>query len=59
MENKQCSKCGEEFLCGALAKHCWCKNYTLSKNTLKKLQLEYKDCLCPECLKKMDSANLN
>jgi hypothetical protein len=48
-KTKNCSKCGKSFQC-LHNKDCWCMDYEISPENLKKLQKTYKDCLCPECL---------
>lgn len=45
---KSCEKCGQEFACGANeGGTCWCFNL----GPLDELPYEYKECLCPDCLK--------
>ena len=51
MSKKACSKCNTPFECGHEKSGCWCEQYTLSKETLKKLEKEFENCLCPDCLK--------
>ncbi|HVE58730.1 MAG TPA: cysteine-rich CWC family protein [Pyrinomonadaceae bacterium] len=47
---KTCESCGKDFSCGANAGKCWCFEIDLSKETLAKLQEDFKSCLCEDCL---------
>ena len=47
---KTCSKCGTSFLCYR-ATNCWCQAIELSKKTQERLNQQYLDCLCSNCLK--------
>ncbi|MCB1024300.1 MAG: cysteine-rich CWC family protein [Acidobacteria bacterium] len=53
-EPSVCESCGEEFICGASIKGCWCMKADLSDATRQQLKKEFKDCLCPECLEKLE-----
>jgi hypothetical protein len=53
LETKICESCGQDFSCGAQSKTCWCFEVDLSKETLTKLQEDFKSCLCRDCLDKM------
>jgi hypothetical protein len=47
---KICERCGDDFTCSAekpAQQPCWCKNM----GALTPIPKQYKDCLCPECLK--------
>lgn len=47
---KKCPRCGQVFSC-VVSDICWCdEEIHLSRATLKKLRLNYIDCLCKECL---------
>ncbi len=46
---KICPRCGRSFEC-LHAPECWCFDYSISPENLKKLKLEYDNCLCPVCL---------
>ena len=48
-ENKKCCKCGKPFECLHNA-DCWCMNYIISPENLKKIKETFSDCLCPACL---------
>jgi hypothetical protein len=47
---KRCESCSAEFSCGAESEKCWCFAIELSPRTLAKLQEEFKNCLCKDCL---------
>ncbi len=48
---KTCERCGNKFRCLAgTGKRCWCNDYVLSRETLKRIKAGYRDCLCPGCL---------
>lgn len=49
LKNKTCESCGTVFPCQPGS--CWCDNVDLSDEALRKLEKEYKDCLCEKCLK--------
>ncbi|MCC5875025.1 MAG: cysteine-rich CWC family protein [Candidatus Sumerlaeia bacterium] len=59
MRARHCEKCGTEFTCGAgnTDKPCWCMEVPVSADSLKKLQEQYEDCLCPECLRALAAAD--
>lgn len=46
LERKICSRCHQEFGCGAAIGKCWCMDVP----TASILSGEYDDCLCAECL---------
>jgi hypothetical protein len=46
---KTCERCAATFECRSAA--CWCHEVRLSPATLKWLERQYEDCLCPDCLK--------
>lgn len=49
--NKTCPRCGDQFICASGDK-CWCDDEMhLCRETLKKIRLQYIDCLCKDCLK--------
>ena len=47
---KTCEACGIEFSCGAQSENCWCFEIDLNKNALAKLNEDFKNCLCKDCL---------
>ncbi|HKP35555.1 MAG TPA: cysteine-rich CWC family protein [Pyrinomonadaceae bacterium] len=49
----KCEACGNEFLCGASLRGCWCSEIKLSDATRADLKSQYRDCLCRECLERM------
>jgi hypothetical protein len=53
-ETKVCESCGKDFSCGAKSETCWCFEIDLSKATLANLQKDFRNCLCPDCLKPED-----
>ena len=53
-KEKRCSKCGAAFDCGGLF-GCWCRDVKLDEASLKDLRANYADCLCPECLKALET----
>ncbi len=55
---KTCAKCQNKFVCNATdIKNCHCSNVSLTPELIAKLQVNYQDCLCADCLKVL-SANL-
>lgn len=59
VETKTCEACGKEFSCGASSERCWCFEIDLSKETLAILQEDFKNCLCPDCLRKENQPQTN
>ena len=53
-KEKRCEKCGASFDCGGLF-GCWCREVKLDEKTLKDLRAAYADCLCPKCLKDLET----
>ena len=51
MSIKKCSKCETAFECCNETMGCWCEDLVIDIEILKKLKLEYDNCLCKECLK--------
>ncbi|PKP16791.1 MAG: hypothetical protein CVU06_14015 [Bacteroidetes bacterium HGW-Bacteroidetes-22] len=51
--NKQCPRCGKWFHCSHSGK-CWCMEYQLTADIRTKLEAEYSDCLCENCLKEFE-----
>lgn len=47
---KKCPKCGKFFTCQG-KDDCWCESYQIPKKEFIRLNNEYTDCLCQECLK--------
>ena len=52
-EPSLCEGCGEEFVCGASLKGCWCMKVDLTDENREELKSKFKDCLCPNCLEKL------
>lgn len=55
--SKLCEVCGKEFFCSAESGNCWCFDLKLKAETLQKLKENYKDCVCPACLKSEETAD--
>ena len=49
---RECEACGGHFVCGASIKGCWCLQIRLSPEVRQRLRECYKECLCPDCLRK-------
>ncbi len=49
-----CESCGEEFSCGANIGKCWCFGVELKPETLADLREDFKNCLCQDCLEKVN-----
>ncbi len=49
-----CESCGEEFSCGANIGKCWCFAVELKPETLADLSEDFNDCLCGNCLNKIE-----
>ena len=49
-----CEACGKPFTCGATLTGCWCSEIKLSDETRTDLQASYRNCLCRECLEKLE-----
>lgn len=58
MKNKNCESCGKDFFCGAESGNCRCFELKLDFTTLENLRKDYKDCLCEDCLKKVENIDL-
>ena len=50
-----CESCGREFSCGAKTGNCWCFDLEISPESLTELQSEFQNCLCGNCLRKLQS----
>jgi len=50
-KQKICEKCGAKFDCYAPWGPCWCDDVKLKPGALANLRAQYKDCLCPNCLR--------
>ncbi len=49
---KNCARCNSLFDCYCESdRECWCAAYSLSTQTLEKLNSTFQGCLCPSCLK--------
>ncbi|MFM9905728.1 MAG: cysteine-rich CWC family protein [Pyrinomonadaceae bacterium] len=50
-----CESCGDEFICGATIKGCWCMNIKVSDQARADMKEKYAKCLCAECLSRYAS----
>ncbi len=48
-----CESCGEEFICGATLKGCWCMEIKLADEAREDLKAKFRNCLCRNCLEKL------
>lgn len=47
---KKCPRCATQFECVTVDK-CWCDDELhLSRESIKKIRMQYVDCLCKKCL---------
>ena len=53
-EKKICEVCHKEFSCGATIGKCWCFEVEISQETLEQLKQDFQNCLCEDCLKKIE-----
>ncbi len=51
VNTKNCPECGIPFTCSG-DDDCWCENIRINKKELLIVMSKYKDCLCPDCLRK-------
>lgn len=49
-----CPACGNEFSCGFSLRGCWCSEISLSDEMRAELKSRYRDCLCRNCLERLD-----
>jgi hypothetical protein len=52
-----CESCGNEFRCGATIRGCWCTEVKLTDEVRTDLRSKFNDCLCRECLEKLQKAS--
>jgi hypothetical protein len=50
-----CESCGSEFVCGATIRGCWCTEIKLAEEIRLDLRSKFKDCLCRDCLEKLQT----
>ncbi|NMB71692.1 MAG: hypothetical protein GYA22_06050 [Bacteroidales bacterium] len=48
---KRCPSCGKFFSCFPEG-DCWCEEYKIHRKEMIQLTQEFRDCICPDCLKK-------
>ena len=46
-----CEACGGAFACEISVTGCWCSAVNLSDEARAELRANYKNCLCPSCLR--------
>jgi hypothetical protein len=51
-EPSLCEACGDQFICGATIRGCWCTEIKLGETTRAQLRERYKQCLCRACLER-------
>jgi cysteine-rich CWC protein len=54
-EPASCERCGARFGCGAADGDCWCARVPVSETVRGELARDYRDCLCPTCLRDLAS----
>ena len=50
-KKKVCEACGGSFDCFTPRGPCWCEDVKRSSERLAELRAQYRECLCPACLK--------
>lgn len=55
VEIQTCESCDNEFGCGAKTGNCWCFHLNVDEDALARIKEEFKNCLCPDCLRNMNS----
>lgn len=56
LSNKKiCESCQAEFSCGVEAEKCWCFDVEIKPQTLEELRKDFANCLCKDCLEKVNS----
>jgi len=70
---KQCENCGEVFPCNPEGvkksvsadfrvggcNDCWCHQFELGEAHLTRIEQQFQDCLCPQCLTALAMKGLN
>lgn len=51
----RCAACGNEFTCCASLDACWCAEIPLNDLARAELRSDYSDCLCRDCLEKLQN----
>jgi hypothetical protein len=46
-----CEACGEPFACELSLSGCWCRTIALTDAARAQIRAQFKNCLCPACLK--------
>lgn len=52
---KICESCQKEFSCGVESEKCWCFEVEIKPQTLEELKKDFMNCLCKDCLEKINS----
>ncbi|MEP7076244.1 MAG: cysteine-rich CWC family protein [Acidobacteriota bacterium] len=53
-----CESCGDEFVCGATIRGCWCTEVKLTDEARADLRSQFKKCLCRDCLEKQSQPSM-
>jgi len=53
-KTKNCELCGSDFECKGLL-GCWCRSVDISREQLSELSKQTADCICPNCLAKVQT----
>jgi len=53
-----CESCGNEFICGATIRGCWCTEVKLGTEARADLRSKFTNCLCRACLEKHADASM-
>jgi Cysteine-rich CWC len=51
--NRTCQSCGQPFACELSLGGCWCSTISLTEDTRSRLREKFSDCLCRECLTRL------
>lgn len=57
-EPSVCESCGDEFICGATLKGCWCMNVKVPDEARAEMKEKFTKCLCPKCLETFSEPSL-
>ena len=53
-----CESCGNEFVCGATIRGCWCTEVKLTDEARGDLRSKFNNCLCRDCLEKQAAPSM-
>lgn len=54
--DKTCENCGQTFECGGY--QCWCGKMGITERQMDWIAARFRDCLCPNCLRKVGTEEL-